>query len=86
MLEMNVLAAITIGNIILFIIAAAISAAIVDKMKISNAWMIVIVPAVMIASWIIIWVLKLALLMIPIIILGGIVYILLLKANKGKTW
>lgn len=83
MLGIPVLAAITIGSIILFIIAAVISAAIVYKMKISNLWMIIIIPAVMIVGWILIWVLKIALLMIPLIIIGIIVYYFL-SSKAGK--
>jgi hypothetical protein len=69
-------------DLIVLIAAVIVSADIVRKANVSNLHMLWVVPAVILAGYLLIFVLKLALLMLLIIIVGLVVLFLLYKLSK----
>jgi hypothetical protein len=76
--------AMTIGSWVLLILATIISIGIVERMKISNWYMIVVVPAVWVLCYLLIGVLKLAVGLIILLMIGAIVWGWLLKKTKKQ--
>ena len=71
---------------LVLIVAIVIAALIVEKSKLSN-WMIVPVTVVVIVAWYVaLWVLKVALmLLVPVLVIGAIVYGYLLLSKESKS-
>lgn len=61
--------------------ATVVAAMIVDKLRISNWFMIPVVLVVWLVSVLIILVLKLVFLMLPFLIIGGVIWFLLKKSR-----
>lgn len=78
------LAVVTLGTLVWFLIVTVISSVIVGKMKISNWWMIVIIPAVWVALSIILGLLNLLIVLLPLLIIGAILFWLLKKQTTIK--
>ena len=67
------------GDWTLFVLATVVAGMVVERLKVSNWYMLVAVPAVWGLCYVVILVLKLAVLMIPLIVVGCVVYYLLHK-------
>jgi hypothetical protein len=66
-------------NWLLLAIATVISAMIVDKLNMSNWYIIPIVLVVWVVCYLVIWVLNIALLLLPFLVIGGVVWFLVVR-------
>lgn len=72
----------TFWNVVLLVISVIVASGIVHKAKVSNYWMILVIPLVLVLCYVVIWVLKLAILLLPVIILGGILWFIINRLAK----
>ncbi len=69
----------------LLAISTVIAAAIVKRSQWPNWTMIPVILAVWSLSYVVIWVLKLAILLLPLIIIGVVIYVMMFKKRKAGT-